>query len=233
MTCIIEHYGLICKEEKISKLTDSIVRNSCVYEAIKPYPGYYDYFQKEAKPLYIYLITKTKYTTEKIIRSSQKIQENFECKFSVAWGTIKIYYKNINVIRILGLEDYGLIKPLQEEYIKHGIEFKKTSKKKVKAQSIIKIHKLFQLKEIDKNMYFDVNEPSHAYFILPKQISWDKFLVITKKVKYNWDLSMFDAAIGYFYTNYKVQDIIRIYNKGINQEYLQLIKEKYLGEINR
>ncbi|MCK5822493.1 MAG: hypothetical protein KAG95_00715 [Bacteroidales bacterium] len=233
MTKIIEHFGLISKEEKLSKITDAIVPNTGVYEAKAPYPGYYDYFQKEEKPLYIYLTTKTKYSSEKIIRSSYEIQEYLDCKFSIAWGTIKIYHKKYNVIRILGLENYGQIKPLQEEYIKHGIEPRKTSKKKIKAQSIIKLHKLFQLIKIEDDVYFDNIEKFHAYFYIPKELTWEQFLAITKKVKYNWDKSMFDATVGYFYTDFKLQDIIRIYNKNIDKEYLQLIKEKYLSEINR
>ena len=233
MTNIIERFGLISKEEKLSKITDAIIPNTGVYEAKEPYPGYYDYYQKEVKPLYIYLTTKIKYSSEKIIRCTQDIQKHFDCKFSIAWGTIKIYHKKLNVIRILGLDNYGLIKPLQEEYVKHGIELRKTSKKKIQAQSIIKLHKLFQLSKIDNDMYFDVNEQTHAYFYIPKQLTWEQFVAITKKVKYNWNQSMFDAAIGYFYINFKLQNIIRIYNKSMDTKYLQSIKEKYLSEITR
>ncbi|MBE9468086.1 MAG: hypothetical protein IMY72_07170 [Bacteroidetes bacterium] len=233
MTNIIEHFGLICKEEELSKITDAIIPNTGVYESKAPYPGYYDYFQKDVKPLYIYLTTKTKYSFEKIIRCSQKIQKHFDCKFYIAWGTIKIYQKKINVIRILGLKNFCQIKMLQEEYVKQGIELKKTSKKEIQTQSIIKLHKLFQISKVDNDMCFDINEQSHAYFYIPKKLSWKEFVEITKKVKYNWKQCMFDAALGYFYTDFKIQEIIRIYNKNIDKKYLQLIKEKYLAEIIR
>ncbi len=233
MTNIIECFGLITKEEELTNITDAIIPNTEVYEANEPFPGYYDCYPKEIKPVYIYLTTQKSYTYEEIIRCTQDIQKSFDCQFSIAWGTITIYNHKLNVIRILGLKNYGLIKSLQEEYVKQGIELKRTSKKKIKAQAIIKLNKLFQLNKIDDDIFIDVNEHAHAYFYIPKHLPWEQFVEITKKVKYNWNQSMFDAAIGYFYINFKLQDIIRIYNKNPDTKYLQLIKEKYLYEITR
>lgn len=233
MTNIIEKFGLITKEEELINITDAIIPNTEVFEADKPYPGYYDCFPKEIKPLYIYITTKKSYTSEEIIRFSQNIQEHFSCQFSIAWGTITIFNDKLNVIRILGLKNYGLIKILQEEYIKQGIELKKTLRKRTKANAIIKLNKLFQLNKVEEDLFFDINNQSHAYFYIPKQMTWEQFVSITKKVKYNWNQSMFDAAIGYFYTNFKLKSIVRIYNKNINPEYIKSIKGKYLSEINR
>ncbi len=76
-----------------------------------------------------------------------------------------------------------------------------------------------------------MTEKDHGYFIISKQLTWKYFADLTKKVKYNWEQSMFDAAIGHLHVNFGIQDMIRIYNPKMELEYLMNVRKMYLDRL--
>lgn len=120
-------YGSLLKEESLEIIDDKILPNTLVLEATNPFPGYYEYydgFQKDVKPHYIYLVTDKKYDLEEFTRATQKIMSYFEANFHAAIGHITIYNNVYHVIRIRRLSNYDQVKALQECYISEGIGLK-------------------------------------------------------------------------------------------------------------
>jgi len=50
-------------------------------------------------------------------------------------------------------------------------------------------------------------------------------------VKYNWELTGFDAASGCFFIKGKLKEMVRIYSKNLTIEYLEALRKLYLSKI--
>ncbi len=233
-TNLIERYGNLLKSEQLVTMDNKIMPNTFVLEAPEPFPGFFNYYSeapKESKPLYIYLVVDKLYTLEEITRARLNIEKYFPSYFHADAGTISIYNKTHHVIRVRHLKKYDQVKDLQACFIDEGFEFKKKPSKKIKEEAIIRIKKFFSLKPVGENLYLDMIEKDHGYITLPKYLKWKEFEEVTKKVKYNWDGSLFDAASGHFHHNFKIEDMVRIYNPKIDMDMLQGIQQKYLEQL--
>ncbi len=229
-----ERYGNLLKQENLHTLDDQILPNTFVLEAPEPFPGFYNYYSDrptESKPLYVYLVVRRLYTIEEVTRATQNIRRYFPTGFHAAPGVVHIFNKEFDVIRIRHLEDYNQISELQECYIDEGIELRKKPSVKPSGTAIIRIKKFFILEEKHPGVLFDMTEKDHGYFIISKQLTWKYFADLTKKVKYNWEQSMFDAAIGHLHVNFGIQDMIRIYNPKMELEYLMNVRKMYLDRL--
>ena len=230
----IERYGNLLKQENLSTLEEKIWPNTFVLEAPEPFPGFFNYYSDhpvDCKPLYIYLVLKRLYSLEEITRATQNIREYFDGNFNATPGVVHIYNRKFDVIRVRHLDNFSQIQDLQASYIDQGIEFRHKPMRKVEGPAIIRIKKFFILDEIQPDVYFDVTEKDHGYFIIPKQLTWKHFEKITHQVKNNWDLPIFDAAIGHFHESFGIRDMIRIYYSDMNKDYLLKAREKYLERI--
>jgi len=230
----IERYGNLLKQETLRTLEDQILPNTFVLEAPEPFPGFFDYYSDrpvDSRPLYVYLVVKQLYTLEQITRATQNIRKYFQSDFNAAAGVVHLYNKEFHVIRVRHLEGYKQIAELQECYMDEGIEFRKKPGGKPNGPGVIRIKKFFILDEKHPGVYFDITEKDHGYFTIPKKLTWKHFEDITKKVKFNWELPTFDAAIGHFHANYGIQDMIRIYNPDMNLEYLMDVRKMCLDRI--
>jgi hypothetical protein len=231
---IIERYGNLLKSEHLVTMTDKIMPNTFVLEAPEPFPGFFNYYSespKESKPLYIYLVVDHLYTLEEITRARQSIKTYFPSPFHADAGTVTIYNKLYHVIRIRHLENYDQIKDLQACFIDQGFVFKKKPSKKIEASGLIRIKKFFHLQKVDDGIYLDLIEKDHGYITIPKYYKWTEFEELTRKVKYNWNRSMFDAALGHFHNNFEIEDMIRVFHSKIDIEMLREIKKKYFEQI--
>ena len=212
---------------------EKILPNTFVLEAPEPFPGFFSYYSdipSDTKPLYIYLVLKKLYTLEEVTRATQNIKKYFSTNFSAAAGTVHLYNKDYDIIRVRHLEAFDQIKDLQAGYMDEGIEFRKKPKN-ITGQGIIRLKKFFTLEEIDEGVYFDLDEKDHGYFTVPHKLTWKYFEDLSLKVRQNWDLSKFDAAVGHFHQDFGVVDMVRIYNPNIDREYLMGIRKKYLERI--
>ncbi len=231
---IIERYGNLLKSEQLVTMEDKIMPNTFVLEAPEPFPGFFHYYSetpKESKPLYIYLVIDKLYTLEEITRARINIEKYFPSYFHADAGTVTILNKTYHVIRVRHLEKYDQIKDLQACFVDEGFVFKKKPSKKINAEGIIRIKKFLRLEVIGEGLYLDTIEKDHGYITLPKYLKWTEFEEVTKKVKYNWDGSLFDAASGHFHNNFQIEDMVRIYNPKINADMLSAIKSKYMEQI--
>lgn len=229
-----ERYGNLLKQETLRTLDDQILPNTFVLEAPEPFPGFYNYYSEhpnESKPLYIYFVVKQLYTLEEITRATQNIRKYFQSDFNAAAGVVNLYNKEFHVIRVRHLSDYQLISELQACYMDEGIEFRKKPAGKPQGPAVIRIKKFFILDEKHPGVFFDVTEKDHGYFTIPKMLSWKYFEDLTKKVKFNWEQSEFDAAIGHYHVNFGIQDIIRIYNPDMQLDFLIDARKMYLDRI--
>jgi hypothetical protein len=231
---IIERYGNLLKAEQLVTMKDKIMPNTFVLEAPEPFPGFFNYYSespKDSKPLYIYLVVNHLYTLEQVTRARQNIKKYFSSYFHADAGTITIYNNTYDVIRVRHLDKYDQIKDLQACFVDEGFEFMKKPSKKIETTGLIRIKKFFRLKQIEEGIYLDEIEKDHGYITIPRYLKWKEFEEVTKRVKYNWEESFFDAALGHFHHNFEIEDMIRIYNPKINLKMLKKAKQKYLEQI--
>jgi hypothetical protein len=232
---IIERYGNLLKQETLVLMDGKILPNTFVLEAPEPFPGYFGYYNDvplDAKPLYVYFVLKQLYTLEEVTRAYQHIQKTFPApKMHAAAGTVILNNDTYHVLRIRHLDSYDQVAELQQAFANMGFEFMKKPTRNYHDTAIIRIKKFFILKEIANGMYLDVIEPDHGYFVVPRMLPWEEFETITQQVKYNWELSSFDAAIGHFHHHFDIVDMVRIYNPQINESYLSAVRDKYFARI--
>lgn len=231
---IFERYGNLLKSEQLVTLDDKIMPNTFVLEAPEPFPGFFNYYSespKDAKPLYIYLVVDHLYTLEEITRARQTIISYFPSYFHADAGTVTIFNKTYHIIRVRHLESYNQIKDLQACFIDQGFVFKKKPSKKIEATGLIRLKKFFKIQQFEKGIYLDLIEKDHGYITIPKDLKWSEFCEVTKKVRYNWDGSFFDAALGHYHNNFEIENMVRIYHKKVNVEMLLQIKKKYFEQI--
>jgi hypothetical protein len=228
---IIETIGGLAKEESLVTLTDHIMPNSFVLETLEPFPGYHgSNLPIESKPISVFLITKVKYSTEKVLRVAHNIKKYFNHNFDAVPGTICIQNDTIPCIRIRDLDNYELIGQLQKCFFSEGIMFAK--KRNIRAEGVIQLRKHFKIQEIGDGIYKDLVDPAMFYIRINHQLTWQLFMQITQKIRNNVDNSNFDSALAAIYT-IDILDVIRIYANNISLENLKLLKEKYLQEIKK
>lgn len=226
---IIETIGTIEKKEKVS----SIDAKKLVLEVLQPFPGYHgDTIPSSTDPGSLFLIIKSKYGHENLIRKIQKIKNNLNFVFDGTPGTIKLQNIQVQCIRIKGLNNYNEISKVISILEDNKIYLRK-NKKIEPFESIIKIAKYFILEEIEKKFYIDQENSDLRYFEIPSRISWSNFEKITLHIKRNSDFSNWDAALGSFYRKNGLLDMVRIYDKNpkTDPDNYFMIKEKYINEI--
>lgn len=230
---IIQTIGGIAKQESLRTITSNIMANTFVLDMEEPYPGYHgENLPTDPKPISVFLITREKYSTERILRIAQSIRKYFEHPFDAVPGSICIQNEDLHCIRIRALESYELIEELQNCFFSEGVRFMK--KRTLNAKGVIQLKKLFNIEPIEKEIYKDLDDPSMFYITLPRQINWQKFVQLTQHVRNNIDkeLANFDAALGTIYTR-EILDVARIYTREVNIEKLRVIHETYLSQLER
>jgi hypothetical protein len=227
-----EVFGTLTKTETVFTIDQKIIPGTLVFEALKPFPGYYsDSPTGGAKPVYMYLALEEQYELEDILRASQKVQREFDIRFDAGKGFLQIYDTKYNVMRVRHLKDYNLLEKLQRSFTENGIRFLMKSKKYKDELVRIRIIKFFSLEEIAEKIYLDKREKKHAYIEIPRYLTWEEFDAINNKVKYNWVESKFDAAKASFYYEGELHEVVRIYSDKIGPEYLQELRKLYLEKM--
>ena len=230
---VIEYFGALIKSETLLTLEDKVMPNSFVLEAPEPFPGFFQYYHEHPannKPLYVYLVLDKNYSLDVVTRASQNIAKYFPVRFDAALATITIYNESFTVIRLRHFESYDHIAELQSAFVGEGVLMHKAFRRTIHGDGLIRLDKFFALKQMSDDVLFDTRELDHAYFHIAKPLSWKNFEHITLMVKNNWDKTIFDAAIGFFYINFEVHDMIRIYDPALNvtdiEEIAKLFRER-------
>lgn len=232
---ILERYGNLLKQEVLVSMEEKTLPHTFVLEASEPFPGFFGYYNDVpvyAKPLYLYLVLKHPYTMEEVTRAYQHIRKTFPApKMHATVGTVVLRNETLPVLRVRHLDSYDQVVQLQNAFADHGFEYAKKPVRPVNDTALIRIKKFFVLKEIADDIYLDMTELDHGYFVVPRLMAWDEFADVTRQVKNNWTKASFDAAMGHFHDQSDIVDIVRIYNPHINLEFLSDVRDKYLARI--
>lgn len=141
---LIQTMGGVAKEENLFTLESHIMPNTFVLENEEPYPGYHGAnLPTHAKPISVFLMTKKKYSIQKVLRLNQKIKKYFNHPFDAVPGEICLNNEVLPCIRIRDLDNYDLVGDLQKCFYSEGILFQK--KKTVRAEGVISLKKVFNL----------------------------------------------------------------------------------------
>lgn len=220
---ILETFGGLIKEENLRTVDDGIIPNTLVLENKDPFPGYYGAVPSDKVPDSFFLVMTKKESTEKILRLTHIIRKNSNIDFEGSPGRICIYNDTYYSIRIRGLDDFSRLEEIQSYYRDNGIEYMK--KKKIDANAVIQIKKIFEVEEIEDNILKDAVRDMY-YLKINKQLTWSHFRTISGQVKNNLKNTSFDAALAVIYGS-EVLDLIRIYGKDLDIDYLHKIHVKY------
>jgi hypothetical protein len=226
----IETIGHVEKKE----ILKSIGYNNLVLESEHPFPGYHGTtVPDQDNPKSLFLLTKTKYADEFIIRSVKAVKKKNNYTFDGTPG--KVYYQNtmVNCIRIKDLDSYSKIPDILKAFKDEGVAF--LSGKKVKPYAgLMRVTKYFLLSPINDSTLQDAEVASMKYFQAPIKLGWDEFEEMTMHVKRNTEDANWDAALATIYRKTGIEDYIRIYNdQNCDVETLDKIREKYLQEIKK
>lgn len=227
----IEVFGTLTKLETVLTIDDRIIPGTLVFETLAPFPGYYNDAPEATKPVYMYMALQQQYTLVDLLRATENIEKVFEHTFEAGKGFLQIYDQSFSVIRIRHLKQYDEIGKLQEAYQEQGIEPLKKTKKGLEEPAHIRLVKFFYFNKLADGVYLDNKEEFHAYIDVPHGSSWEEFNELTMRVKYNWEGSKFDAAMGSYYKNGKLQDFVRIYSKKVSLPYLQELRKLYIAKL--
>lgn len=225
---LLETIGTIEKKEMLGP----VGYKELVLEAFQPFPGYHGTTVPDNdKPNWLFAITRSKYTEEKIIRVIQKIKSEHDYIFDATPGMVTLYNMLNPCIRFKGLARYEDVPTILKTFEDEGIEF--MSNRKIEPYSgIIKVKKYFLIEAISEHLFKDAEDPSIHYFSIPIQLRFNQFEKITIDLKHNLDDPKFDAALGTIFRKTGVIDVIRIYDDKCTPEKLNLIRTKYLQAIN-
>lgn len=227
----IQVFGTLTKQEPVFTIDEKVLPGTLVFEALAPFPGYYNDGPDATKPIYMYPALAQQYTLMDVLKATEKVEKVFHETFDAGKGVIQVYDLSYHVLRIRHLNRYDLIGQLQQAYEEHGILFLKKHKKYMEESVQINLEKFFNLTPLDEGIYLDNKEDYHAYLELPKEHSWKEFNELTDRVKYNWEESKFDAAMGAFYYQNRLHDFVRIYSNKLDLEYLKCLRKLYLEKI--
>ena len=229
---VIEKFGGLIKMEPLMCLEDdSLMGNACLLESTAPFKGYYDDAPEGNKPLYLFIVLDGEYTIDGILRATLNVKKKAGFLFDAAFGTVRLFDQTCPVIRIRDLENFRDINKLQVLYLAEGLKFKKKTKSFDSEEAIITQHKLFYLEDLGDGMYLDRSQPHHGYFIIPQCLEFSEVIRLTREVKYDTSLLLFDAALAWYYQGEGMVHMIRIYRENLTKERLKAIRDRYLSLI--
>lgn len=225
---LIETIGTIEKKEQLGP----VGYKELVLEASHPFPGYFGTTVPDHdKPNFLFAITRSKYTEEKIIRVIHKIKSDLDYAFDGTPGLVTLYNMLNPCIRFKDLKSYEDMPAILKAFEDEGIEF--MSNRNIESfTGIIKVKKYFLLEPITDYMFHDLDETNMYYFTIPLQLRFNQFEKITIDLKRNLEDAKFDAALGTIYRKSGLIDVIRIYDEEGETKKLEVIRSKYLQAIN-
>lgn len=226
---VYEKFGGLLKEETLTCIDNSVLLpDTCVLESVNPFSGYYNEVPGADKPLYLYLVLEGNCSFEKTLRATAGIKKHFRFPFDAAPGSITLPGGNHQVIRIRNLQEFGHIAMLQKAFLDEGMQFIRKTRKVEKVEALIHLTKFFYLEPIGEMMFLDRSQAHHGYFIIPRFVDWNDFKDLTREVKFDAGLQIFDAATACYFENHTIFEMVRIYRENLNLEMLAAIRQRYL-----
>ncbi len=228
MESIIERYGCLTKIESLWCMEEFAIQGTCILESRQVFPGYYSQNTHQIKPRHIFIMSRDKYSLEEVTRMTACVRIKVKVPFDAAFCEVSIGNKLCGGVRITGIENYNIVRALQSAYQECGLQLKKKVKGIDNEDAVIKVRKFFKLQKVNNNIFIDKTQSDIGYFVLPKQLSWVSFEKIIKTLKNNWDDNLFDAALCFIYENSSIIDMVRIYSRDLNEDFLEKIRSGFL-----
>jgi hypothetical protein len=226
---ILETLGTIEKKE----LLGPVGYTDLVLESFEPFPGYHGTTVPDTmKPRSLFIITRSKYIEEKIIRITQKIKKDHNFEFDGTPGLVTLYNMLNPCIRLKDLKSYERVPDIIQAYKDEGIEFM-TNRKIEPFCGIIKVKKYFLLEPLSDDIFYDAEDRHIFYFSIPAQLRFNQFEKITMEIKQNMEDHNFDVALGTIYRKYGLIDLIRVYDENCTPERLEMIRTRFLHAISK
>ncbi len=226
-----EALGSIIKEESLYTITEHTLPNTLVLDSKEPFPGYHHDLPKESRPRSVFFVLTHDSSREAVTRARKNILKYSDFGFDAAYAEIFFLNDYYPCVRIKNISSYENVEELQSHFINEGFEFRKNQM--VNTKAIIKVKKTFLLEEIADLVYSDQLEHYQGYISIPKELSWKLFEKITKSVKNNSEGKLFDAAYGFFYRNFDIHEVVRIFHHTEDNKILLDLKDLYYKEINK
>jgi len=226
---ILETIGTIEKKE----LLGPVGYSDLVLESFEPFPGYHGTTVPDSmKPRSLFIITRSKYIEEKIIRMTQKIKKEHNFEFDGTPGLVTLYNMLNPCIRLKNLKSYERVPDIIQAYKDEGIEF--MSNRKIEPfTGIIKVKKYFLLEVISEDLFIDAEDKNMFYFAIPAQLRFPQFEKITMDIKQNMAEHNFDVAMGTVFRRFGLIDLIRVYDENTSLERIEMIRSKFMSAINK
>jgi len=226
---ILETIGTIEKKEMLGPVGYA----DLVLESFAPFPGYHGTTVPDSvKPKSLFIITRSKYIEEKIIRITQKVKKDHNFSFDGTPGHVTLYNMLNPCVRIKGLKSFELVPEILQAYKAEGIEFM-TNRKIEPFTGIIKVKKYFLLDPISDEVFYDAEDKNMFYFSIPVQLRFNQFEKIVIDLKNNMEEHNFDVALGTIYRRNGLLDMIRVYDANCTPERLEMIRSRFLSRINK
>jgi len=216
--------GSVTKHEKLINV-NSKLSNTSVLELEEPFPGYYHHIPHSKSINSIFLLVKSSFYPETILRATNLVNKSLGFAIHAAYSRLSFgLNKDTYVaIRLVNINNYDDIKTIQQAYLDAGIEFEPELKLNISKPVIINVNKVFSLHLIEEGIYGNESMPEMKYVSINKGGNWDWFEAITNKVKNNFHRRNFDIAHAVVFEKGGLKEMVRIFDEKItNSELLEL-----------
>ncbi|MDA3866315.1 MAG: hypothetical protein PF489_06120 [Salinivirgaceae bacterium] len=232
MEKIIERYGSLKKIEPLRLIQDdAVLKNTLAYECPEPFPGYYSSHKSQTIPLYVYLVIDDYMHMDDFLDMKERVLEAYGEHFHSTLATITFFDETYHAIRVRRVEDYRKIRIIQELFILEGVRFHRfTRRYKYVERALIRIKKFFRLEELEEGFYLDKVDAFFGYFSIDYHPGLEQFEKTAKQVALNVDIIDYDAAVAYYYENFKVHEMVRIYTGDVSLDLLKKLKREYSSQ---
>lgn len=227
-TKILEYYSELIKEEPLSTLEAELTAgNTCVLESTHPFFGYYHDAPMGKPDPYIYCVLKEHHSFGDIMRATLRVNGRRRNPVDVAPGKLYLLDRICHVIRLKDISHFNQVHIIQQDFQQEGIRFKKRQRNVREQMGIIRLSKFLRLIHKGDGLYLDADDPTKAYFEIPRYISWEDFKALTTEAKYETSILYFDAAQATLFHDNKITDLVRIYKEKIEIGSIQAIRNRY------
>jgi hypothetical protein len=227
----IELIGKLIKQENIDTVDTNKIPRTFVINVPDAYKSYYSRFTNINKPVSIIFVTKGLTSFEKILRTTRAINEKYKLNLDGAKCEVKINSRKLVGIRVKGINRFTDIKQVQEYYKDAGFEFARSEKFK-ETDSLIRINRFFNLKELEKGIYQSVDDDYDHFIEIPEYMTWEEFRKYTFEIKNNISDASYDIAKGIFYKNGRIIEMLRIVKENASVDFLKMIQQKYIDKLH-
>jgi hypothetical protein len=224
--------GTVTKKERLTVADHFKGTSILILETLHPFSGYYGTTVPDNDdPMSIFLVTKHHYNEDKVIRFIQSVKKSFKIGFDAVPGQISWSNKTLGVIRVRCISQVH-IGELIQEFKSVGAEF--MAKQKLSPfDGLIKITKYFNTEEVEKGIFFDLDNPAMAYLQMESHLRWSSFESLKRHVMNNVEGANFDSALSTMYDCTGVLDFVRVYDEKRSPEKMRLIRNRYLSEVKK